>query len=355
MQPEHPEQPQLKLPLARRPALICTTASTWRAGALLAGCLVVLGGCQPHRDFVDTTLEWTDHMRGGAIAAQRPPPPGQYDPYPHVGLTPTTAPEMPSPNARSMLTTRLLHDRNLTYRTVAANGSLTPVIPPAPNAAPASTPKTAPPAPAQAANAPATLPEGATGAIMDAAEAPPSPTTVPQKPVTPPSKSKDKAAQAQQPEEAELAMPEISQKVLKPLVPESTLPPVPDAPPNPPEFPGFDTPSDAHLVTPPTPNYDLSTPQGTALHFLPQSDALSSGQDSTLAKIMAQTPNGPFYIRGFGSAASLSPQDQAQAVQLGLLRAQRVAKALIELHAPASAIHIRGDAYGSGAYVARSP
>ncbi|MFT8800327.1 MAG: hypothetical protein ABF822_12275, partial [Acetobacter orientalis] len=56
-----------------------------RLSVFMAGSLLSLAGCQQHRDFVDNTLEWTQRMRGGVIAAQRPPPPGQYDPYPHVG------------------------------------------------------------------------------------------------------------------------------------------------------------------------------------------------------------------------------------------------------------------------------
>ncbi|MFT9046734.1 MAG: hypothetical protein ABF432_12415, partial [Acetobacter orientalis] len=153
----------------------------------------------------------------------------------------------------------------------------------------------------------------------------------------------------------ELAMPEVGEKAQKPPVPESAIPQIPEGPPEPPTFPGFSTPSDAHLISGPTPDYDLSDPKGTALHFVPQSDQLSSGQDATLNKIISQAPKGPFYIRGFGNAPSLSTQDQADAVQLGLLRAQRVAKALLSRNVPATAIHIRGDAFGTGARVATTP
>lgn len=326
-------------------------------GVFMAGTLLSLVGCQQHRDFIDNTLDWTQRMRGGVIATQRPPPPGEYGPYPHVGLSPTETPEMPSPQARTLLTQRLVRERNLTYRTVAANGTLTPDIPPPPNAA---------------AQAPKTLPDGTAGAIMDAADAPPPPpvpaqavTTAPaqQVPTAVPTKLPATAASAQKPEatatqpgnEAEFAMPEVAQNVQKPVVPESAWPQIPDGPPEPPSFPGFNTPSDAHLVSGPPPNYDLSDPKGTALHFVPQSDQLSSGQEATLNKITSQAPKGPFYVRGFGNSPSLSTQDQADAVQLGLLRAQRVAKELISRNVPASAIHIRSDAFGTGARVATTP
>lgn len=347
MQPECPEQPQLTPQRPRRRTLLCPPSSMLRLSVFMAGSLLSLAGCQQHRDFVDNTLEWTQRMRGGVIAAQRPPPPGQYDPYPHVGLAPTQAPEMPSVQARTLLTQRLVRDRNLTYRTVAANGSLTPVIPPPPNAV-------------AAAGKATTLPDNAAGAVMDAADAPPPPPTLPNpvapKPTaTPTTNSTPKAAPPQTSTGTELAMPEVGEKAQKPPVPESAIPQIPEGPPEPPTFPGFSTPSDAHLISGPTPDYDLSDPKGTALHFVPQSDQLSSGQDATLNKIISQAPKGPFYIRGFGNAPSLSAQDQADAVQLGLLRAQRVAKALLSRNVPATAIHIRGDAFGTGARVATTP
>lgn len=365
-----------------------------RLGLMVTTGLLVLGGCR-HQDAVDSTLEWTQKMRGGVIATQRPPPPGRYDPYPHVGLTPTKAPDLPSPQARAMLTEQLIRDRNLTYRTVAANGTLTPVIPPQPNAAAAPKPdagKTAASSPAQNAGSAAknaatngapgkpgdaaatpgqdapSLPPGMSGAIMDAAES--SPTQDAQKTAAATqqnakaatdaaakaAKAKKKADQAgQDADMPELSMPEVSNNAQKPSTPPAAIPQIPAGPPAPPEFPGFDVPSDANLRDAPRPNYDLNEPKGTALHFMPQSDQLSSGQNDTLAKLVQKTPHGPFYVRGFGNSASLSAQDQADAVQLGLLRAERVSKELIKRGVPSDTIHIRGDAFGTGVRVANSP
>lgn len=359
-----PEQRQPKERLCPRPSLLQT--GTVRMGLFMATCLVSLSACH-HRDAIDSTLEWTQHMRGGVIAAQRPPPPGENEPYPHVGLTSTQPPELPSPQARALLTEHLIRDRNLTYRTVAANGTLTPVIPPPPSAAatPAAAAKpSVKPSVLSAQNpdqqdASPTLPAGTSGAIMDAAEAappPPSKAALPQHSKRPDAKKPSTTDSVTQGTEGpELAMPEVKESTQKAPVPESALPQIPDGPPSAPAFPGFDVPTDAHLADAPRPNYDLSDPKGTALHFMPQSDQLSSGQDGTLAKLISKTPNGPFYVRGFGNSPSLSTQDQADAVQLGLLRAQRVAKELISRNVPASAIHIRGDAFGTGARVASSP
>ncbi|MFT9410255.1 MAG: hypothetical protein ABF600_11840, partial [Acetobacter fabarum] len=64
--------------------------------------LVALGGtlsaCQ-HRDAIDTALDWSRSMRGGAIAEQRPPPPGRYDPYPPRGPPPTPGAPVARPPA----------------------------------------------------------------------------------------------------------------------------------------------------------------------------------------------------------------------------------------------------------------
>ncbi|KXV62625.1 hypothetical protein AD949_10425 [Acetobacter orleanensis] len=345
---------------------------------LVTAGVLCLTGCS-HKDPLDTTLDWMQHMRGGVIASQRPPPPGIYDPYPHVGLTPTTTPDVPSPQARTLITQQLIRDRNLTYRTVAANGTLMPQIPPPPGAAAA--PKKAA-TPAQGTNVapqPATLPEGTSGAIMDAAEAPSDQAATQTgatagkngKPTLPSAKSPGSnmlpgagktARQTTDGEQkdAEVAMPEIGMPEVKSTAqtqptPPSAIPQIPSGPPAPPAFPGFDVPSDAYLPDAIRPNYDLSDAKGTAIHCVPQSDQISSGQDDTFTKLVAKTPHGPFYVRGFGSAASLDAQDQADAVQLGLLRAQTIAKKLISLNVPASAIHIRGDAFGMGARIATTP
>ncbi|MFT9064105.1 MAG: hypothetical protein ABF430_09910 [Acetobacter persici] len=352
------------------------SGSPFRSGALVAAGVLCLTGCS-HKDPVDTTLGWMQHMRGGVIASQRPPPPGIYDPYPHVGLTPTTTPEMPSPQARALITQQMIRDRNLMYRTVAANGTLMPEIPPPPSAAAAPKPAATP----QAGNGsgttaaqPATLPEGTAGAIMDAADAPPPQPATPtaaadklSKPALPsasaPSTSSLFGANKKKDAgkgETEVAMPEIGVPDVKttaqtPPTPASAIPQIPSGPPAPPSFPGFNIPSDAYLPDAVRPNYDLSDAKGTAIHCVPQSDQISSGQDDTFAKLVTKTPHGPFYVRGFGSAASLDAQAQADAVQLGLLRAQNIAKKLIALKVPASAIHIRGDAFGMGARIATTP
>lgn len=88
-----------------RPARFMQTASM----AALLACGGTVAGCQ-HRDAIDATLDWTRSMKGGVIAEQRPPPPGRYDPYPNVGLTPTQAPDVPSPAARALVSEQLTRE-----------------------------------------------------------------------------------------------------------------------------------------------------------------------------------------------------------------------------------------------------
>ncbi len=345
--------------------------------AMLA--LLLTTGCH-HRDLTDSTMDLVQHLRGGVVAEQRPPPPGQYSPYPHVGLTPTTPPSLPSPQARTLLTTRLIRDRNLTYRTMAANGTLLPAIPPPPS----DTPPPAPAAPAPSAsgaaagqkpgakapNQPATLPEGVNGAIMDAASAPPppppaaavphaaphaAPAPAPAHPAPSPAPAKPHGKDKSDPAAKEVAMPEVSEKNSVDSFPADVIPAIPDAPPPAPDVAGTPTPPDMPATNTPLPAYDLNDVPGTGFHFLPQSDELSPGQDDELAKLLRKTPRGPFFIRGFGNAASMSAQDQSDAVRLGLLRATRLARILQARGVPASALHVRGDAFGTGAKVANTP
>ncbi|MBQ5546942.1 MAG: hypothetical protein H7707_05625, partial [Acetobacter sp.] len=79
------------------------------------------------------------------------------------------------------------------------------------------------------------------------------------------------------------------------------------------------------------------------------------GQDTLLDGLVKKTPHGPFYIRGFGHTSSLDVQQQAGAVKLGVLRALCLARDLIARGVPPDKIHIRGDAFGTGARVAIKP
>ncbi|WP_232091852.1 hypothetical protein [Acetobacter aceti] len=317
----------------------------------------LLAGCQ-HRDLVDTTLDWYHQHEGGIIAQQRPPAPGQFDPYPRVGLTPTTPPALPSPELRQSITNNLITSRNLTMRTAAQNGTLTPVIPPPPKAAITAKPAVSAAdaskggttqAPTAATTTP--VPNGGMGAILDAADSSSPPTgTTPATTPSPAPKAKSDATQA--PPEAELAMPEFrGDAAIAATSVTGPLPEIPAGPPAIPSIPGFAPPRDALAMEPIRPDYDVSPKDGTLIGFLPGSDQMKPGQDGTLTKLINSRHGAPLFLHCSGETVSLSPDDQTQAVELGLLRGRTLADALIKKGMPASALHITSSAFGPAARV----
>lgn len=315
----------------------------------------LLVGCQ-HRDLVDTTVDWYHQHEGGIIAQQRPPAPGQFDPYPRVGLTPTTPPELPSPELRQSITNNLIASRNLTMRTEAQNGTLTPVIPPPPNAAAANKPAAQDASKAGAtqaapASASTPVPSGGMGAILDAADSSPTPTGATSSTASSPApKARPDATPAAS--EAELAMPDfrgdaavVQTSVTQPL------PEIPAGPPAIPSIPGFAPPRDALALEPIQPDYDVSPKDGTLISFLPGSDQMKPGQDGTLTKLINNRRGAPLFLHCSGETVSMSPDDQTQAVELGLLRGRTLADALIKKGVPASALHITSSAFGPAARV----
>lgn len=315
----------------------------------------LMAGCQ-HRDLVDTTVDWYHQHEGGIIAQQRPPAPGQFDSYPRVGLTPTTPPELPSPELRQSITNNLIASRNLTMRTAAQNGTLTPVIPPPPNAASATKPASPDTSKGGAAQAPAAasttpVPSGGMGAVLDAADSSPAPTGA-GSPAAPSPAPKTKPDAAPTASETELAMPEfrgdaavVQTSVTQPL------PEIPAGPPAIPSIPGFAPPRDALSMEPIRPDYDVAPKDGTLIGFLPGSDQMKPGQDGALNKLINSRHGAPLFLHCSGETVSLSPEDQTQAVELGLLRGRTLADALIKKGVPASALHITSSAFGPAARV----
>ena len=291
----------------------------------------VMAGCA-HRDVVDTPVTWWHQLEGGAIAQQRPPPPGVDDPYPLIGTTPAAAPKVASAELRHSVTEQLVEQRNLSARLNAHD----PLPPPAATLPAA---RAAKPLPAPAVN------PAQSSATLDAADAPPAPALAPAKhaaagPVGP-------AAASPAGDAADLALPAVvsGTDAGTPVV----LPAIPDAPPPPPGLPGLSMPPPPSYVPAPRPHYALAQESGDVLQFAAGSDVLGSGQSGALRQIAAHRGAGSVFVHGYGEAGSDSPQDQAQALTLAALRARSVADALERQGVPASAIRIRADAFGRGA------
>ncbi|MBB2180141.1 hypothetical protein HLH29_13365 [Gluconacetobacter tumulicola] len=327
----------MKAPLPRdRSALARPTGHRGAAmGALLAGVLS-LGGCA-HRDAIDTTVDWWHQYQGGVIAQQRPPPPGAHDPYPAVGLTPTTPPVLPSAERRQDVTESLIEQRNLAHRMAAEVGPLTNTAPPV-NAAPAR-----PSTPA----APATT-EATPSATLDAAEAPPPPPVASQPAPKTSSAHGDAGDNGGGPL---VAMPEVGADVggVGGKAPAASVPPpeIPAGPPTAPELPGFAVPSEAAVAVG-RPDYILSDPGGTRILFPVGNDHPVAGQEKDIDSVVRHTPGGPLFVHGYGEAASTDSTEQARAMALALLRARAVADRLVADGVPAKAIHLRAHPFGDG-------
>ncbi|MBB2177519.1 OmpA family protein [Gluconacetobacter johannae] len=319
-----------------------------RAGRMaptLAG-LLMLAGCG-HRDAFDATLDWWHQYEGGVIAQQRPPPPGIHDPYPAVGLTPTTPPAIPSAALRQSITENLVEQRNLAHRQAVEIGPLTVT---APGTAKAGAPGPARPAPPAGPEQPS--------ATLEAAERPPRGAAAPTAAATPAPSAAPRTgeAPAAMPEVAmpEVAMPEVGADVGGvggPAVQAAVPPDVAARPPAPPRFPGFAVPEDGGLATPERPAYDLADPQGTRIRFLAASDHPVRGQERTIADLAGQRGGGPIFVHGYGEATSTDPAEQARSMTLALLRAQAVADLLAARGVPANMIHLRAHPFGDGVRV----
>ena len=308
------------------------------AGAAAPLLVLFLAGCA-HRDAIDAPVGWWHQLQGGAIAEQRPPPPGIGDPYPRVGTTPTHAPAVASLDLRRSVTTDLQRQRNLTNR-LDANDPI-PVVAPAP-VKPVATPAPAPAAPS-----------GGSSAMLDAAQAPPP--SAHASSAQPPAAAADKPAAADADTAPELALPAVEVQAPDASGGPVTMPAIPGAPPSSPRLPGL-----AVSARPPTlglpassrhPDYAVAPVGGTTIAFALGTDTMLGGQAGALHAIAARRGSGAIFVHGYGDAAAADPDAQSQAVSVASLRARTVAEALQAEGVPAGSIRLRAEAFGRGASV----
>ena len=283
-----------------------------------------------HRDVVDTPVGWFHDLEGGAIAQQRPPPPGINDPYPRIGTTPAHAPVVASLDLRHSVTSGLLRQRNLTTRLDANDPIPEAVAMPAAPAKPA-------PKPAAAA--------GGSSAMLDAAQAPPAPVAGPAAVrAGAPARADDADA------EPELAMPAVQLQAADAGGSAVVLPGIPGAPPAVPHLPGL-SPMAGMPVVDHLPDYRTEPVTGTLVGFEPGTDTMLSGQAGALHAIAVQRGGRSMIVHGYGDAAAPDPEAQSQALSVAALRARTVAEALQAEGVPAKSILLRAEAFGRGASV----
>lgn len=336
-----------------RPTTRAPGACTRAGGCAVLLAVLLLAGCG-HRDAVDAPVGWWHQLQGGAIAEQRPPPPGVNDPYPRIGTTPAHAPAVASLDLRRSVTTDLLRQRNLANRLDAndpiAAAPAAPVRRPAAPAPPAAT--------------------GGSSAMLDAAQAPPNPTApgptapgptapgpaVPGQaasgPIGPgPASGKLLPADA----EPELALPAVQVQAADASGGQVTISAIPGAPPPSPRLPGLAIPASLPTLGLPAssrrPDYAVAPVSGTAIAFASGTDTMLGGQAGALHAIAAHRGGGAVFVHGYGDSAAPDPATQSQALSVAALRARAVAEALQAEGVPAGSIRLRAEAFGRGASV----
>jgi outer membrane protein OmpA-like peptidoglycan-associated protein len=301
------------------------------AGATLAS-LLLLAGCATENP-LDTPIGWFHDLQGGAIAEQRPPPPGVGMPYPKLVTVPAK-PTLPDASTRDSLQEQLTAQRDRAERIAARLPFAPPDLgPPPPGAAKPAAPKPdATPAAASAPDAP--VPDaGAPAASASLPMADPRPASA-----SPPAS----------------AAPADAPVFIVGDVPDDSGAKMPAAPPPPATFEGV---AAEPLPTPPPPVPPRlpAALRGTEILFLPGEAVLRESQMPTLKDIAATRKKQHLSITGLGEAASDSPDGQAAAIDLGLKRAQAVAEGFASLHVPPSDITLSAYAFGRGATVRFTP
>jgi outer membrane protein OmpA-like peptidoglycan-associated protein len=287
----------------------------WRAPAAL---LVAFGLAACAHNPLDTPVNWWHQLEGGQIAVNRPPPPGADQPYPYLGTMPKK-PQVPSASFRETVQTRLTEQRDDTERLAAR----TPIVLPAP---------TAPPPPPKASSLPSTE---TANASLPGAEAPPVKT-------------------APAPSSADGPAADTSVTIAGTPLGRDEGPPIPDAPPPPPTFEGVPA-EPAPRPPPPLPAHTPLKLAGDTVLFAPGDATLDPSQTETLKDVAERRAHGQIAIEGHGETKADSPGAQADALSLGLKRAQAIATKLATLNVPKDKIQLSATAFGRDASVRLIP
>jgi outer membrane protein OmpA-like peptidoglycan-associated protein len=335
--------------------------------AIVVASLAGLGGCQGSGAIGSGEGLFHD-LEGGAVAAQRPPPPGVDDPYPNLGTIPKR-PAAPDIVAEQKLADQLATQRDQASQAAAAS-------PLTPRAAPPPLPKPTPPDP------------NANRVTVDAAATPP---PKPQPAPQPATQADTKAASAPGPAgdtptlasvpavpTAVVAGPLPTLAAAPPALP-TGLGPLPSPPPAPVTTASASapatTPSPATPAAAPAPakplldrlfsNAVVPIPTGdTAIKiaappvtasvtvvFTPGSAELPPSANLNLRRFALAHKGVPVTITGGGDDVLPGSDPQSRALDLALRRAQAIATALGVAGIPAANLRVRAEAAGHGGSV----
>ncbi len=296
---------------------------------------LTLAGCSSTPDSINPVV-WWHQLQGGAIAEQRPPPPGADQPYPNLASVPDR-PASPDMKLHQQIAAALVADRANAQRE-AASAPL--ADPSSPTASPALFGRgTIPPAP----------PPGqsdAPSASLQAATAPPAP-------AAPPASA---PAAETAPQRAPVGAVQTTPRAAASEGDAATaLPSLSAAPPGRPSIPGVDT---AAAAPPAPPRAAAVAPSAVAapkqvgaavpIAFAPGSSTLPTDSVTALRLLASRRQRATVMVSGFGEAVSSDPQAQSDALTLALSRAQVMAAALAAAGVPAASVRVDAQAAGRG-------
>ena len=302
-------------------------------------------------------------LQGGAIAQQRPPPPGVNDPFPSLGSIPKRPPP-PDILAEQRIADQLAAQRDQAEQAAAAD-PLTPRAPPPalpkpaapdPNAnhvvvdaaatPPPAPSKPAPPPPAAPAAAPvaSSIPTLASiPAVPAALVAGPLPSLAAAPPAAPIGLGLAPAAPI-------LAAPGANPPAV--VAAASPVAPVPPVPPKPLidrllNQTAVPIPSGDTVYKPPA----IPVASSVAISFAPGSAELPPSAPLNLRRFALAHKGVPVTITGHGDAVLPGADSQSRALDLALRRAQAIAASLGADGVPAVNLHLHAEAAGQGGSV----
>ena len=312
----------------------------------LAGCSSVPKPLNP--------VSWWHGLQGGAIAEQRPAPPGSNDPYPNLASVPDR-PTPTDPKFRQQIADSLIADRSNARHEAGAAQLADPSNP---SASPAlfGSRSVAPPGPAPVA------PPVTTGqtAARDVGTPPPPARTEPASRAAP-------AAPEGPPRVSPAPRGTVAAAPLEPPATTPGAPAVPTAPPAPANLPGAvasaPVPSASPLVAtqaaPPAPSAAAGIPATAAstsatrpsvgVPFSLGSATVPRASLVALRQLATRRGAANIAVTGYGEAAASDPSAQQAGISLALARAQAVASILTAAGVPATAIRVDAEAAGRGA------
>ena len=291
--------------------------AAWALALSLGGCgsIADLGGAR----IADANpVDWWHNLEGGAIAEQRPDPPGAQDPFPNLSIVP--ARPVPTPQAQRLaLTAQLTAERDGARRDGARDPLAALPAPAAPkaNRAPDLT-STSPASTLPASTLPASTPPPM--ATLDAASAPPAP------------------AGLREPLPARVPVAAKTRPPARGVLPSGPVPDLPAGPPPTPILSGMPAATFAPATRRLTPSLMVA--------FAPNDDALPPGTQLAVQALADRRFGGAVLVFSGGDAPPSAAGQQGPALALALRRAQVLGRAVAAAGVPPAQTRTRAEASG---------